>query len=753
MQCAIFIFTIFYSLFVHANSSIDSLLKQIAKTKTDSVLCQIYLDCGDFYENINVDSAEFYYIKAQKLCEKILKNNKHLNNSELVKFSDLYSKALRYRAILYLNNKIINKPIEKFLNLSLSFAKIAKNEKAQASCYSNLGVFYFDRSIYDKALECQYNALRIFEKIKYNQGLANVYMNIANIYTIQYDYEKALTSFKRSLNYLNNEYLIARVENNMAILYKDLKKYDIAEQHFIKSLEIFKLYKDSINIANIYTNLGVLSYQKNNYSSSLDYYSKAFQIFQAKKDTSGIILSLLNMSESLIAIYQNNKTKDISLIQKSQKYSLMAFNINKKYRSIYYNNAAARNLMRTFSYLGNSKKAIYFAELYALTKDTLFSKEKSKTIAEIETKYKTEKQQRLIEKLKFQKEITQKKIETQELENKRQRTTIYAIISVVLLLCILLVVVVYFLRTNQIKNRKLRTQNHQILKQKEEIIAQRDEIAEQRDIVTKQKIQIEAYHKSLKDSIYYAENIQKAVIPDSSYVENILGNCFVLFQPRDIVSGDFYWVQKDNDYIYIAVADCTGHGVPGAFMSMMAISFLNDLFHKKSITQANQVLELLRQHLIKSLHLNEHSAKMKDGMDMIFVIYDKKRHILNYSGANNPLYIVRKTKEGISDLIEINPDKMPVGYHPNMLPFKNHEIILSEEDIIYFTTDGYVDQFGGTHGKKFLRKNLKILLTSISALPLQTQKEILLETLHKWQIQEITYSQTDDITIIGWKIT
>ncbi len=555
------------------------------------------------------------------------------------------------------------------------------------------------------------------------------------------------------LNNLNNKYLIARVETNIAILYKDLKKDDIAEQYFNKSLEVFEMFKDSINIANIYINLGVLSYQRENYTQSLDFYFKAFNIYKAKKDTNGIILSLLNMSETLINTYQKSKVKDINLIHKSQKYSLLAFNINKNYKSIYYNNNAARNLMRSYSLLGDSKKAIFFAELYNSTKDTLFSNEKSKIVAEIEIKYKTEKQQRLIEKLKFQKDLTQKKIETQELENKRQKTIIYSIVSVTLLLGILFIVVSYFLRLNQINNRKLKIKNHQILKQKEEIITQKDEIAEQRDIVTKQKIQIEEYHKSLKDSIYYAENIQKAVIPDISYINNILGDCFILFKPRDIVSGDYYWIQQDNDNTYIAVSDCTGHGVPGAFMSMMAVSFLNELFHKNSISQANQVLESLRQHLIKSLHLNEHSIKMKDGMDMIFVKYEKKCRKLNFAGANNSLYIVRKTNDNFFELIEIQPDKMPVGYHPNMHNFNNQEITLLENDIIYFTTDGFGDQFGGPKAKKFLRKNLKNLLISIAKHPLQKQKELLLETLHNWQNQEVIYPQTDDITVIGWKIT
>ncbi len=738
-RLAVFLFVVSKSL--HAN--IDSLLKLIPNATHDTIAAKLLIDCGDLYEYRNIDSSIYFYVKAQKLCEKQLRQNHSLSAKEIITFSDLYSKALRYHAILYLNNNIPNKSVEKLLTTSLAYAKIAKSIKGQAACYSNLGVYYFYLSLYEKSLQQQYLALRLFEQLDDPSGLANVYMNIANIFVIQKEYDKALNAYNKSLEYLKrleNEYYIARVKNNMAILYKNQKKLHIADSLYKSTYKIFVAFDDSVNVAKTLINLGVLAYEQFQYDTAISYYNKALQIVQSLNDTDNFILIYVNLAETYLEKFDSTTTKNIQWLYRAKEYATDAYQLNKIVKSLHYQTMIYRSLMRTYFRLSQFKEAAYYAEKYVNSRDSLFSQEKMKAIAEVEAIYKTEKQQYLIERLEAQKEINLKEIALQRAENKRQKTTLYATIGIAFLLVMLLSVVAYFLRINQINNRKLKIKNHQISVQKEEI-------SQQRDVVISQKLQLEALHKSLKDSIYYAENIQKAVIPDEQYIRNLLGKCFVLFEPRDIVSGDFYWAQQREHKLYLAVADCTGHGVPGAFMSMMAVSYLNELFHNNSIDDAALTLNLLRQHIIQSLHLNEQSVRMKEGMDMIFVTYDKQTKTLTYAGANNPLYIVRN-----NELIELEADKMPVGFHPYMKPFESKILALQSNDKLYFTTDGFGDQFGGEQGKKFLRKNLKKLLLSISSESLFEQKERLKETLHNWKYHKISYPQTDDITIIGWEI-
>ncbi len=728
-------------------SSIDSLLHLAQTAKHDTLTCMFYLECGDFYELSNPDSADYYYIKAEKIAQAHLQNKSKLSKAEILAYINLLSRVLRYRAVLYINHNIFSKPIEMLLNHSLAYARISKNLKAQASCYINLGVYYFQKSLYDQALICQIEALKIAEAINDNNAIANIHLNLANIYTIQKEYKKAIEAFQKSMQYFEKEkeyYHAAKIYNNLAILYKDQKNYQLSKDYYKKALSIFEKHGDSPSLAYTLVNLGILLVEQKQYNEALTYYERGLKIHQTLKDTNGIIITLVNSSDCYIKFYQ--ETKNHKWLLKALGNCETAYRLNERMGSLNSKNGAAMKLMEIYRLLKQYDKAIEYSIIYVQTRDSLFSEEKSKAIAEAEALYQTEKQQRLIEKLHHEKQLNLKTIEAQQAENKRQKTTIYAAISVSVLLVMLLSVVAYFLRINQIHNRQLTIKNYQISKQKEEIAAQRD-------LLLHQKIQIEAYHKALKDSIYYAKNIQKAVIPGEAFVKNILHSCFVLFIPRDIVSGDFYWIQEQSNIIYLVVADCTGHGVPGALMSMMAVSFLNEQFHKNRLNDTAEVLETLRAHLIQSFHLNEQPGKMKDGLDMIFVTFNKKTNQLSFSAANNPLYIVRKNDDVKLELIELVPDKMPVGFHPNIRPFKKEQITLRAGDVLYFTTDGFGDQFGGEQGKKFLRKRLKNTLLQISQENIDIQKEKLIQTLNIWQTSTPEpYPQTDDITIIGWRI-
>ena len=245
-------------------------------------------------------------------------------------------------------------------------------------------------------------------------------------------------------------------------------------------------------------------------------------------------------------------------------------------------------------------------------------------------------------------------------------------------------------------------------------------------------------------SLKYASFIQKAVLPDLKYMENILNDFFVLHKPRDIVSGDFYYCSRKEEYIVAAAGDCTGHGVPGALMSIMGVSFLNEILSTRGPVKSSRILNLLRERVMKALHQKGHELENKDAMDMALCVFNPKTLELQYSGANNPLYHIRENV-----LTEIKADKMPVGINAiEEESFTNHSLQLKRGDIVYIFSDGYADQFGGPQNKKFKYGPLKELLIGISNQSMEKQRDELDRVITTWKGDEY---QIDDILIFGIK--
>lgn len=301
---------------------------------------------------------------------------------------------------------------------------------------------------------------------------------------------------------------------------------------------------------------------------------------------------------------------------------------------------------------------------------------------------------------------------------------------------------------------KLTQQNAEIYQQKEEIEAQRDQLEIQRDYVIQQRDQIQQQKKEITDSIHYARRIQRAVLPPDEYINHILPEHFIFYLPRDIVSGDFFWVAQKNNQLIAVVADCTGHGVPGGFMSMLGIAFLNEIVNKFEHIKANQILNELRLMVIKSLKQTGKRGEAKDGMDIGACIIDSQKQSLQYAGAHIPLYLVRKNNDDTEQkyrLVQIKPDRMPISIHKKAeKSFTNRTIHFEHNDTIYMFSDGYVDQFGGSKGRKFLAKNFKKLLTGIQDVPMNEQKAILEEQFQRWKGE---HRQIDDILVMGIRLS
>jgi ligand-binding sensor domain-containing protein/serine phosphatase RsbU (regulator of sigma subunit) len=309
-------------------------------------------------------------------------------------------------------------------------------------------------------------------------------------------------------------------------------------------------------------------------------------------------------------------------------------------------------------------------------------------------------------------------------------------------------IVVIFIRTqNLVRDKKIL--EIKVKERTSEIEQQKKEIEENRDLVTRQKEHIEEIHKEVTDSINYAKRIQTSSLPDLKLLDNYFSDRFLLFKPKDVVSGDFYWLAKVEDRIVVTVADCTGHGVPGAFMSMLGISLLKEIVVKEYITQPDVILKRLRKEIIKALGQTGISGEQKDGMDISLCSINTETYEMQWSGANNPCLIVRK-----GELIELKADKMPIAIYDNMSKFSLHEINLQKNDIIYLASDGYSDQFGGPENKKFMSLRFRELLLNISDKPMSVQKVLLDETIEDWKNGKgFKCEQTDDITVMGIKIS
>ncbi len=260
----------------------------------------------------------------------------------------------------------------------------------------------------------------------------------------------------------------------------------------------------------------------------------------------------------------------------------------------------------------------------------------------------------------------------------------------------------------------------------------------QRDKLIFQKNQI-------TDSILYAKNLQNAILTDTTLIKKYIPNHFIFYKPKDIVSGDFYWVKHQNNLTIIAIADCTGHGVPGAFMSVLGISLLNEIVQRKEVKKANKTLEILRHELKETLNQSESDYSTNNGMDIGLCIIDHKNKVLQFSGANLPLYMIRNKK-----LIEYKPTRNPIGLTPIEIPFKNNEIEYTSNDVFYLFSDGFIDQFGGDDGKKFRSRRFKHLLLEIHEKPLLIQKDFIDLNLKKWMGKK--HEQIDDMIIFGFKI-
>lgn len=679
---------------------------------------------------------------------------------------------------VYLSNRELDKALD-HLNESLAIAIQKNDQSLQADIMSDIAIVQFDSGRYEssidyleKALELkkstndkigtvnilsqlaqtnnnlfrQENAIKYYDEAlviatetESEKLITSILDNMGNIYYDQNKLDKAIETYQKSLEIeqkLGNDENVAVNMNNIGIAYYDQGDFEKAEEYYENSLELFEKLGDDKEVSISLNNIGNVNYDWEKYVKALDYYEKSLKIKEELGFQAGIATSLFNIGNIQVKMENNEKAVD---------YYTKSLNVSNE---INFQDLITKNfyaLSMAYKEIGNTDKAFEFYEKYANSKYSYEKYDPEGQVSEMlsKVKEKEEEKERIISKLK--KEISQQKLLSEmqaernkkelklknlEIVQQKQKISFQRTINIIAIIGIILIGLYSILLLRQFRlKKKANTQ-----------------LAEQKSIAENQRDQIAVQKREITDSINYAQRIQNAVLPSKVNMDRLLPEHFIYFNPKDIVSGDFYWTAEKDDKVIFAVSDCTGHGVPGGFMSMLGISFLNEIVSKDIRLDANLILDELRNFVINSLHQTGKDDEAKDGMDIALCIYDKKDNKMQYAGANNPIYFIRDGKLEI-----IKPNKMPIGIHTmNNQPFQNNMIEVKKNDIFYLFSDGYIDQFGGPDNKKFSSKQFKNLLIDVHNLSLDEQKTKIESSLVSW-MKDV--EQIDDICVLGVKLT
>lgn len=788
-QKRIFLFLLFHWFLVYsavAESKYDSLkqlLSNEVKLENKFVLCErlfhISLEQGK-------NEAEYYFQQCVEFDKKLT--------------SPVYEAKIKLmKTLLEIRNTSPDIAIQKLEKL---IPDLNNSELTYyvSDVYSRIGNLFLQQSNYKNALKYYEisDSIAVLENFL-RLRCENLMMSGKCLHQLG-NLTSALSRLHQALKFaeqlkLNN--LISQICTFIGSIYSDSKNKDFAVPHLSRALKIAVEQKDTSAIVQAYVYLGNNSFYGNKYQESLKYYSEALKIEEKKNIASAALAGLygnignsygelgdhvlcLEYQQKAVGIFENLNDKTglaicytsiavSNLKLKKYQESLLFF---QKAQNIAIEIESPEDLVEIYSGLstlygekGDFEKAYLYHKKFHVTKDSLYNAANERKLTELE--------------LSYQFENTRKEIENkQKLEKERLQKWIF---GAVFFIVVLIVISIVIFRAYKITRRQkftiegqkilIEERNEELFQQNEEIKSQRDEIEAQRNQINNQKIiaenqrdEIFLQKKEITDSITYAKNIQKSILREEDIIRNNNIDSFILFKPRDIVSGDFYWFKEiainGNRQLVIAAADCTGHGVPGAFMSMLGTAFLSEIVtgfinnHSQSAElDASDILDQLRELIIKSLHQTGKDGEQKDGMDIALCVVDFNKSVLQFAGANNPLYIFsEKVDNGNQsyDLVEIKADKQPISiYLGEKIKFQNHKINIKNSDSFYIFSDGFVDQFGGPNGKKFMSKKLKCLLKSIQGKTMFDQRNILDQAFESWRG---TNFQVDDVLVIGFKV-
>jgi len=664
------------------------------------------LQFADRISNLNPDSGIFYANKALRFFNLIVDSKSITDKQkELLK-----ANAFFILGSIHLKNGVTDSSVLYCIDAVNLYSK-HKEDKKLAESLIILGTVYDYQAKNKEALVIYSKAHKLFEKLNDTNGVARTLNNLGIMYYSQGDTVTGVEFLERCLvinqQIGNYEEVIWNV-NNLGNIYMKMNNYPKALKMFKKALSIDDKVENKGGLAYTLKSIGNYYIAMGMPDSALYYHKKDLELYTKLKGESGIALSNTNIGRAYLL--KGN-------YQLAKQYGETAYEITKNLNLAIRSHEVSELLKDVYPKTGEYKKALYFTNIWMQLKDSMhnINSERAALHQRMEYEYN-------------QKEALANEKHTQELRISNEREQKQKILTIAIAGGLGLVVMFLIFVFNRLRVTK-----------KQKLV-----IEEQKQEVEKQKEVIEESHKEITDSITYAKRIQSAILPPDKVVKEYLQESFILYKPKDIVAGDFYWLEsvaptgnKKEQLILFAAADCTGHGVPGAMVSVVCNNALNRSVREHGLTEPGLILNKTRALIIDEFEKSDEDVK--DGMDI--ALCSLEGNTLKYAGAHNPLWIIRG-----GEIQETKANKQPIGKFDNQLPYTTHTFDLQKGDSIYIFSDGYVDQFGGEKGKKFKAKAFRELLLSIQGKAMEEQKDIIDNSFESWRGN---LEQIDDVCVIG----
>ncbi|MEX1191597.1 MAG: tetratricopeptide repeat protein [Brumimicrobium sp.] len=629
----------------------------------------------------------------------------------------------------------------------LKIQKEIDNDSGVANSLGNIGLLYKEQGNYAKAIDYYMQSLSIEKKINDEKNIAASLNNIGVIYLEQNDYDKALKYYFESLEMqrkINHKRGIGYALNNIGNTYKEKGELDEAEKYYSEALETYDKIDEKTGVAHAYTNLSYIYLQNNDIELASEYLNKSYIIFKSIDDKKGIALSLVSFSE--IAVKKENWSRALIYANKALKLSQETGTASQI-------KSSSRLLTEIYEKLNEPQKALDMHKLYIKTRDSIQSEKNKKEIIRKEFQFNYE-QKVIADSIESAKDnkILEAKLRAQDEQISREKTQRFSLYGGIFL-------VLTF--TGFIYNRFQKTKKQKLIIEEKEMETNKQNIE-----ITNQKVLVEAKNEEITDSINYAKRLQNAILPSEKKVKDHLKDSFINYLPKDIVAGDFYYLdvleEKGKKLVYVVAADCTGHGVPGAMVSILGSNGLKRCIQEFKLREPGKILDKLSELITESFTQSE--ERIRDGMDLAICCLEVSENNIekvHYAGANNPLWVINPKRKTIPETakpfkqgggFEIKANKQAIGYTENMSSFDSHTFDTQEGDKLYMFTDGFSDQFGGkvitgkSEGKKYKSPNFRKFLLSIYDKNMNEQKNLVSKEFNEWKG---TLEQVDDVCIIG----
>ncbi len=662
--------------------------------------------------------------------------------------------SLAYRQISELDSAY------EYAKQAIALSKKATYPRGEARATYYIGICFATRSDYHKADSCYQLASKIFSDVGDARGTSSILVALGALKQLQGEHDAALQIFMEALKIkreIRDSASMPAALTNIGNVYNSLNRPREALVYFTEAFTIHKKNGDVTRYCDDWTNMANMHRMLGNVDTALVLIRSAIHL----ADSLGFIGTLPYCYGIIGTIYLSREKLDSAIVffQKAYDYAVQAedkymvanhsINLGEIYAELGKNDLAEswlnkglqvsreidakehirdahKRLSDFYKSRNNYENAYLHYTLYIAYRDSVLDVEKQKSILRSELKSQHEKEAAV-------KQAEQEKIDALAAEEKKRQRLTITLVSIAL---ILVVVFAAFLYNRFIVTRK---QAAEIELQRKQVIVQRDQVEQQKSI-------IEDKNKSITDSINYARRIQQALLASDNFLDKHLQEYFIYYQPKDIVSGDFYWAGTSADGRFVLLTgDCTGHGVPGAFMSLLNITLLNEIVTARGLSKPGNILDAQRDALVGALNPEGSTEVSRDGMDCTLCSYNFQTRDLQIAGANNPVWLCRN-----GQLVEYKTDKQPVGIHAvDPHPFSTQKVQLVPGDMVYTITDGFADQFGGPDGKKFKYSKMKELIAGISQLSCEAQHNELQLAFSHWKGG---LEQLDDVLVIGIRI-